>query len=390
MEASMRTILALAFLVSFVASLFLTVIARRLALRLGFVDRPGGRKQHLAPMPKGGGFAIVLASCFLVLGSAALAYLWEREPSVLPVPPELQEDVARAARTLPLLLYILGGGLAVAFFGLWDDLRPLRPVQKLAAQLVIATVIVITSGMRISAFIPVDWIQVSITVAWIVLLTNSFNLLDNMDGLSGTVAFVCGAALLILTLQTAQFFIAGFVLALMGAVLGFLFFNFPPATIFMGDMGSMFIGYMLATATVLTTFVNGARMNPLFPLMVPLIIFAVPLYDTLSVLAIRLRHKRPVMVGDRNHFSHRLHRLGMSPRRVLLTVGLITLATSLGATIPYGSSAWRVCVPAVQAVAVVCVIVLLELVSVEIHYDEPTDTTDQAGQKDRDTPPGRP
>jgi UDP-GlcNAc:undecaprenyl-phosphate GlcNAc-1-phosphate transferase len=383
----MRTVLVLAFLTSFLVSLVLTAAVRRVAARLGFVDRPGGRRQHAAPTPKGGGVAIVLASCLLILGSAAAAYLWERDPSALPLLAELHADVVRAAETLPLILYVLGGGLALAFFGLWDDLRPMRPLQKLAIQVVIATVIVITSGMRISAFIPADWIQVLITVLWIVVLTNSFNLLDNMDGLSGTMAFICGGALLILALQTMQFFVAGFVLALMGAVLGFLFFNFPPATIFMGDMGSMFIGYMLATATVLTTFVNGGRMNPLFPLLVPLIIFAVPLYDTVSVLAIRLHHKRPVMIGDWNHFSHRLHRLGMSQRRVLLTVGLITVATSLGATIPYGTTTWRVCVPAVQAAAVVCVIMLLELVSVEIHYDEPGKADAQRGQKKQGTPP---
>jgi len=365
-----RVILALAFCLAFALSLGLTALVRRLSGRVGFVDRPGGHKQHAAPVPQGGGIAILLGSCVVVLGAAALAHLWCVRPSLLPVPARIAGDVQRAARTLPLLLYVTGGGLAIAFFGLWDDLRPLRPWQKLLAQLVIASVVVLASGIRISAFIPFAPVQVALTVAWMVVLTNSFNLLDNMDGLSGTVAFICGGALLIVALQTGQFFIAGLVLALMGAVLGFLFFNFPPASVFMGDAGSMFVGYMLAAATVLTTFVNGGHVNRLFPLLVPLVVFAVPLYDTLSVLAIRLRHGRPVMAGDRNHFSHRLQRLGMSPQLVLLTVGLITLATSLGATVPYGSPAWRVCVPAVQAAAALCVIMLLELVSCEVSYEE--------------------
>jgi len=365
----MRMILALAFFVSFVLSLVLTALMRSIGPRLGLVDRPGGHKKHDVATPQGGGAAIALGSCLVIFVAVALAHLATNHPSLLPVPAAVLEDVARAARTLPLVLYILGGGLAVAFFGLWDDLRPLRPVQKLVAQVVIAAVIVAASGVRISAHIPVDGVQMAMTVVWIVALTNAFNLLDNMDGLSGTVAFICGGALLIVALQTTQFFIAGFVLALMGAVLGFLFFNFPPASVFMGDMGSMFIGYMLATATVLTTFVNGGRVNPLFPLLVPLIIFAVPLYDTLSVVAIRLHHKRPLMAGDRSHFSHRLQRLGMNERRVLLTIGLITLATALGATIPYGSPTWRICVPAVQAGAVICVIMLLELVSAERQQD---------------------
>ncbi len=377
----MRSILMLAFFAAFVLSLALTALMRRIAPRIGYVDRPGGRKGHKRPTPLGGGVAIVLASCAVILGAAVMAVLWKRDPSSFPVPGIGPDDMARASQSLQLVLYVLGGGLALAFFGLWDDLRPMHAVTKLVIQFVIATVIVVSSGMRISAVIPYDWAQAAVTAFWIVLLTNSFNLLDNMDGSSGTVAFICGAALLILALESMQFFIAGFVLALMGAVLGFLFFNFPPASIFMGDMGSMFIGYMLATATVLTTFIGGKQTNLLFPVLVPLIIFAVPIYDSLSVLAIRLRHRRPVLAGDRNHFSHRLLRLGMSPRRVLLTVALVTLATSLGATIPYGSPTWRVCVPAVQALAVVCVIMQLEMVSAEIHYDDPAPPTEEDAEQ---------
>lgn len=361
----MRLILALAFVLAFAASLVLTALMRCVAQRIGFVDMPGGRKQHAGPMPRGGGVAIVLATCIVIFGAAAAAYALRRDPALWPVPGGLAEDVALAADKLHFLLYILGGGLAIAFLGLWDDIRPFRPVTKLICQFIIVSVIVVTSGMRINLFIPSDLAQVAVTVVWIVLLTNSFNLLDNMDGLSGTVAFICGGALLVLSLQTTQFFIAGFALALMGAVLGFLFFNFPPASIFMGDTGSMFIGYMLATAAVLTTFVTHDQASPLFPLAVPLVLFAVPLYDTASVLVIRFRRHKPLLEGDRNHFSHRLLRLGMSARRVLVTVGLVTAATALGATVPYGSSTWRVVTPVIQALCVLAVVMLLEIVSGE-------------------------
>ena len=366
----MRMILAAAFVLAFVLSLALTALVRRVAQRIGFVDRPGGRKQHAEPTPFGGGVAIVLASCVVILGAAAAAHALNQNPFqadladlLWSVPQGLGEDVERAADRLPLVLYVLGGGLAIAFLGLLDDVHPLRPLVKLLCQIVIVTLIVISSGMRATAHVPGEVIPVAITALWVVLLTNSFNLLDNVDGLSGTVAFICGGALLVLALQTTQFFIAGFVLALMGAVLGFLFFNFPPASIFMGDTGSMFLGYMLATATVLTTFVTQDQSNPLFPLVVPLVLFAVPLYDTVSVAVIRLRGGKPLLIGDRNHFSHRLMRLGLSTRQMLLTVGLITLATALGATVAHGSSTWRVVAPAIQVACALAVIMLLEIAS---------------------------
>jgi len=362
-----RAVLVLSFLAAFVLSFILTAIIRKVAARIGFVDRPGGYKCHERPMPFGGGIAVCLVTCAIVLGAALLAQLWKHHPSSFPALEAIAEDIGLAAARLPLLLYILAGGLAMAALGLVDDIHPVRPVVKLILQFVIATSVVVISGMRITAFVPNDLYQICVTVVWIVFLTNSFNLLDNMDGVSATVAFICAGSLLVLALQTMQFFIAGFLLVLMGAVLGFLFFNFPPAAIFLGDTGSTFIGYMLATATVSTTFLNQRQANPLFPLLVPAIIFAVPFYDTLSVVAIRLHQGRPIMVGDRYHFSHRLQRLGKGPRSVLLTMGLVALATSLGATVPYGSSTWRIVAPAIQALAVVCVIIELELANTHNH-----------------------
>jgi UDP-GlcNAc:undecaprenyl-phosphate GlcNAc-1-phosphate transferase len=138
----------------------------------------------------------------------------------------------------------------------------------------------------------------------------------------------------------------------------------------MGDTGSMFLGYVLATATALTTFMTAGRLNPLFPALVPLLIFAVPLYDTVSVVLIRLHFGKHPLAGDRNHLSHRLHRLGMSQRRVLVTIALMTLATAAGATVPYGSSTWRVLIPAVQTLAILCVLVQLELAGSEISYPD--------------------
>ncbi|MGD2175560.1 MAG: MraY family glycosyltransferase [Candidatus Brocadiaceae bacterium] len=365
-DDAMRWVLLLTFCASFVLSIILVLVVRKLARRRGFMDHPGGRKAHPNAVPLGGGIAIFFASAVPVFGAGMLSRLWAASPSLFPVPEVLRENVLLAAGQFPVLMGVLAGGLAVAALGLWDDAKGLSPTAKLFAQFVIAVAVAMIPAVRITLFIDVAWVHVLVTAVWIVLLINAFNLLDNMDGQSGLVAFLTGGVLLVLALQTGQNFIAGMLLALLGAVLGFLLFNFPPASVFMGDTGSMYVGYVLAVSTTLATFLTNEQVNPLFPVLVPLVIFAVPLYDTLSVLAIRLHTGRPLMEGDRNHFAHRLLRLGLNARMVLLVVGLMVLATAPGATIPYGSSTWCVFVPAVQAGAVVCVIIILEIASARL------------------------
>jgi UDP-GlcNAc:undecaprenyl-phosphate GlcNAc-1-phosphate transferase len=357
----MRAVLVVTFCISLAIAVVLVPLARAAAARCGLMAHPGGRRKHRVPVPLGGGVAIFLACCLPVLAAGILSYLWRQDQSLFSVPHGLRDDVIRAATRLPTLLKVLAGGLAIAALGLVDDARNLRPRTKLLGQFIVAGAVALVPEVRITLFIPSVWVQVALTAVWIVLMMNSFNLLDNMDGQSGLVAFLTGGVLLVLALQTGQYFIAGLLLALMGGILGFLLFNLPPASVFMGDGGSMFIGYILAVATTLTTFLTGAKVSPLFPLLVPLVIFAVPLYDVLSVVAIRLHKGKPLLEGDRSHVSHRLMRLGMSERTVLLTVGLMVLATSPGATIPYGSSTWLVVIPAIQAAAVIFVIILLEL-----------------------------
>jgi len=359
----MRFILAAAFMGAFVLCVALVPLVKRIATGCGLVDRPGGRKQHAGSVPLGGGLAILAAVCLPLLAAGLLSTAWLSKLFLSALPAELHDDVRMAAERLPLLLKVLAGGLAMAALGLWDDARALRPSTKLIGQIAIALCVSLIPQIRITLFVPSPWFQIPVTTVWIVLMVNCFNLLDNMDGQSGLVAFLTGSALLVLALQTGQYFIGGFLLALLGALLGFLLFNLPPASIFMGDAGSMFVGYTLAVATTLTAFLTPRALNPLFPAVVPLMIFAVPLYDTISVLVIRLRRGRPLFGADRSHFSHRLMRLGMGDRMVLVTVALTVLATSPGATIPYGSPAWRLFVPALQALAVILVIVQLELVS---------------------------
>jgi UDP-GlcNAc:undecaprenyl-phosphate GlcNAc-1-phosphate transferase len=368
----MQYALALSFCASFLLSVVGVLVVRRAAARTGFVDHPRGRKAHGRPVSLGGGLAIALAAGLPLLAVGLLALLLRVRPGWLSLPVSLAVPLRQAGAQAMRLFIVLAGGAAVVLLGAWDDARHLSPRAKLLGQVLVALGVSLMPGLRITAFIPYPWVHVALTVTWLVLLMNSFNLLDNMDGQSALVAFLTAGALLIVALQTEQNFVAGMLLCLMGAVLGFLLFNLPPATIFMGDAGSMFLGYMLAMGTVLCSFTfSGAPgpatsafpQNPIFPLALPLIIFAVPLYDSLSVIAIRFHLGRPVMEGDRNHFSHRLVRLGMSEPMVLCTVGCTVLATSLGATVPYGGEFWRAVVPAVQAMAVLLVIVQLEWVA---------------------------
>lgn len=359
----MRGVLIASFGSAFAIAFVLVLVVRRAALRMGFVDHPAGRKQHERPMPLGGGIAIAAGVCLPVLGAAVLSYLWARDPSLFHVPEHLHAAVRGAASQLRLVLCVLGGGAAMLAFGLWDDVKSFSPRQKLSVQFVIAGAVALVPELRVTLFLHAPWAHMLITTVWIVLLTNSFNLLDNMDGQSGVIAFVTGAALLVLALQTGQYFVAGLLLALCGAVLAFLVFNLPPASIFMGDAGSLFVGYVLAVATVLSTFLTPEQVNPIFPVLVPLVVFAIPIYDSLSVMVIRFHQGRSLLKGDRSHFSHRLMGLGMSDRMILVTVGLLAAATAAGATIPYGSSTWQAVVPALQALALVVVIIQLELVS---------------------------
>ena len=165
---------------------------------------------------------------------------------------------------------------------------------------------------------------------WVVGITNSFNLLDNMDGLSSGVAVIIALILGVLTIQQGQYFSALVLLTLAGSILGFLFYNFHPSKIFMGDAGSLLIGYTLAALTESSSYVTTKSVSQL-PVVVPALVLGVTLFDTFSVMVIRWREKRPLFVGDNSHFSHRLVKLGMSTRQAVIFIYLVTLCVGMSA-----------------------------------------------------------
>ncbi len=320
-------IAGLAFAVPFALSALLTALAIRVSPRLGFVDEPGGRKAHERPMPLGGGvamflaWAVPLAAVLLAagaMGGAANGPLGEF-----------------ASRAKPLGL-IIGGGLVMMLLGLLDDALDLPPALRLAVQVGVAGGLYLASNeLRVTLFAGWSALSFLYTVLWVVGITNSFNFLDNTDGLSAGVAMVASAVLAFVGFHTQQELMAWLALGFAGATAGFLLFNFPPAKIYMGDAGGLFLGFTLSALTILFTFYEAgdARSGRLYGVLVPLFILALPVFDTMTVVAIRLREGRPVWRGDRSHFSHRLMALGMSKRETVIFIYLVTFCLGIASTL---------------------------------------------------------
>jgi UDP-GlcNAc:undecaprenyl-phosphate GlcNAc-1-phosphate transferase len=304
--------------------------SRALARRFGVIDEPGHRKVHAQPMPRLGGLAVfvsftgvVLAGSFFAPTLQGLVWVQETFGSSLSL---LQE----AYRVKGRLLAILAGGTLTFGVGLADDVLGKRfPVGvKFGGQL-LAALILIAAGVRIS-FLPYEALNIGVTVVWLVGVTNAFNLLDNMDGLAAGVAFVAGGVFLINAWALGEFFISLMLVAFMGSLLGFLLYNFNPATVFLGDCGSLFIGFMMGSLTLLERYISHAS-STLFPILMPVVVLALPLLDTATVMYIRVKERRPIYIGDSRHLSHRLVSLGFSQRTAVLFLYLVTFALGLGA-----------------------------------------------------------
>ena len=322
-------------------------VIRRQAPRLGLVDQPGARKVHTRVTPLGGGITIWLG-VVLPLAAAHLlaATTWYARPSAsgaaelaIPLPASIEPHVAGFLEQAPKLWLLLAAGTILMLLGLTDDFRGLDWRPRLAVEFLVAGLIV-WQGWRLTVFLNVPWLTDLLSVLWIVGLVNSFNFLDNMDGLSGGVAAISASLLATVMLlapdpltHQPQLFVAGLLFVLVGSLVGFLWHNRPPARLFMGDAGSYFIGFLLAVATMTATFAGGDV--PKHAILAPLCVLAVPLYDTLTVVAIRLRAGRSPFEADKNHFSHRLVQLGMSKKQAVLTIYLITATTGLGALLLY-------------------------------------------------------
>ncbi|KPJ61910.1 MAG: hypothetical protein AMS15_05505 [Planctomycetes bacterium DG_23] len=342
-------------LVSFLLGVIFVLAARRIALGIGFVDRPAERKFHAEPKPLGGGVAIFLAiSLTVVLGLMAVIF----RASFLPGSGGfIFTHFGGIATRLTQLGIIFAGGALMAIVGLIDDIRGLKARWKLLFQIVAALLLVIF-GIRITLFIGSPFTGGLLTVIWVVGITNAFNLLDNMDGVSAGVGLIVIGIFSVVAFETGQLFVASLLLALGGAILAFLVFNFPPAKIFMGDCGSLFLGYMIASLTVVFTFYQ--EPHPVSTILIPVIILALPIYDTASVIVIRLAEKRSPFDADKRHFSHRLVDLGVSVRQAVLIIYLMTFALGLLAVLLYRVGTIGAALILIHTFAIILLIVVLE------------------------------
>lgn len=342
-----------------VFSAVLTGIARRVAPRVGFVDHPGGHKSHHAPMPYGGGSAIFLAAWLALIAALMIAAVvpetWVASTLGETARAYLGGIRKRAAETVVILI----GGVVLHILGLLDDKRPLPATWKLLVIVLVALFVATVGRVRMAEFAGAP-VSVLCTALWFVVIVNAFNFLDNMDGLSAGVAGICLLFITVCGLMAGQVLVPALGCVFLGAVAGFLVFNFPPARIFMGDGGSLVVGYMLATVSVLTTYFHSGAGIPPYALAMPLVILAVPLYDFVSVVVIRFLEGRNPMKGDQRHFSHRLVERGLSRRFAVLTIYLATATTGLAATLLPGADLRRTITIAVIVLLVLAIIAILE------------------------------
>ena len=212
-------------------------------------------------------------------------------------------------------------------------------------------------GVR-TQFMPGQVLDYIVTAVWIVAIANAFNLLDNMDGLSSGVAAIVSGLLAVIVFRQGQLFTAFIFVALAGSLLGFLPYNWYPSKIFMGDAGSLFVGYMLGTLTIVSSYIT--RESPTsIPVIIPLLILSVPIYDTLSVVYIRWREHRPLFVGDKRHFSHRLVALGMRQTQAVFFIYVVTLTVGVAAILLPGARPWESWVLLSQAILILSIITFL-------------------------------
>ena len=357
----------------------------RFSERFGLVDRRSDalHKRETPTVPNTGGIGIFLGISLPLV--ATLLAIW-----LLPVSwwqawvpggdalathlPGLQRSTA------------IGGGILAALsllhvLGLVDDRRPLGPYLKLAYQAVVVVFLVLLCDIQILHFLSAFgmWGTIAstiVSVAWVLVIINAMNFLDNMDGLSAGVGATIATLYLGATLIGGQWFVAGVTAMLLGSLLGFLLFNFPPARLFMGDGGSLVLGLMLAVVSVRTTYFDTTGFDGVpggvaaelaapaagqwYGVLMPLMVLAIPLYDFTSVTVLRLLKGQNPMVGDRNHFSHRLVRKGLSTRRAVVLIWMCTLATGIGGIMLGSLNQWQAILAAAQTITVLAVLAMIE------------------------------
>ncbi len=367
-------IYAAVFTLAAALALALTPACQRIAAMTGFLDVPKGQqhKLHAKATPLLGGLAIFLAWA-LTVGVGYLASSGMHPQGIDRAVTESLGGMHSVGREFLVIFLCAFAALAL---GLWDDKFALRASTKLVVQTIIAATVVTWGGVRISAFIDNSVITWAMSVFWILVIFSSINFFDNMDGLAVGTATIAFCFFTMAAAANQQFFVATLGASCAGACLGFWFFNHSPASIFMGDAGSHFVGFMLAVISARVTYYNPAISTTHLTILIPLFILAVPLFDTLAVVCIRLYNRKPIYIGDHNHISHRFLHMGMTRKSAVLLVHLTALVSGLG-VLPLLWGDERTCaVLLVQGVTFILLLSILQYVAggrPEVKKDAPAD-----------------
>jgi len=295
-----------AFTVALAVAYFVTPRVKDLAIKVGALDAPDARKVHTKPIPRMGGLAIYAAFVLAVLASMYVS----RE-----------------------IMGLLVGGTVILIVGIIDDLKPLPARVKLLGQIVAASVLVMFD-IRIEwltnpfgDMLYVEYLSIPLTILWVVGLTNTVNLIDGLDGLAAGVSTIASVTILLVALQQNFWTVAVLTAALAGSALGFLQHNFNPAKIFMGDTGSMFLGYMLAAISILGAVKSAATIA----LIVPIVALGLPILDTAFAIIRRYMSGRPIFKPDKGHLHHRLLEMGLTQKQAVLLMYVISGCLGLSA-----------------------------------------------------------
>lgn len=304
-----------AFAAAFLTSILITPLVIKLAHKIGAVDKPNARKVHAKIMPRLGGLAIFIG---VIVGYFTGGLHNEK------------------------ITGITVGALIIVLVGVLDDKYELSAKYKLVGQL-LAAAAVVGSGLTIDHLsVPfigqfdLGWASYPVTVFWVVAITNAINLIDGLDGLSAGISSIVIATIAVLAAVAGKPMILMISLILLGSTLGFLFHNFHPAKIFMGDTGALFLGYSISILSLLGMY----KSVTLFSFIVPIIILGVPIFDTTYAIIRRIVNKKPISAPDKSHLHHRLLALGLSHRSTVLVIYGLGILFSLSAILFSATTLW--------------------------------------------------
>jgi UDP-GlcNAc:undecaprenyl-phosphate/decaprenyl-phosphate GlcNAc-1-phosphate transferase len=283
--------------------------------RTGHVDDPGHRKIHREPVALAGGLAVITGIiCAVFAGLLVIAWgLLDAEITM-----RLMHGLGRRGGQLGV---VLAGAVGMFLLGWVDDRWELKPAVKFGGQLLVAAAVA-SAGVRITLFVPSLLFSYAVTALWILAVINAFNFMDNMNGLCAGLGIIGALLCGLIAILHGQYLVALVAMLTLGALLGFLPYNYPQATVFLGDAGSHLVGYLLAVLAILPHFHSAQNPHP-WAVLSPLLILGVPLFDMAWVVVLRRRMGKPFYLGDNNHLSHRLVRRGWSQAGAVALIWLL-------------------------------------------------------------------